>query len=558
MSIVQDKSQRRILPRWRTSATAAQSGDLNSIKPIRTKVMDDGAHLREARYTFEKNPSIGNAADLIAAASMASEHGTAERAATFILEHTDAAPQTLLALARELLTDKPVELGGPPLVGTRANGEAIARTRTLLRLNADNPVLWSDMARHYASHGDRREASRCMRVALQLAPNHRWLLRIAARFLVHSEKAVEAHRLLAQHPRTAKDPWLIAAELATAQAAQRVPKFWRQGNDLIKVGGIAPLHLSELATAIGMFELEAGETKKARRLIDMGLRDPTENTLAQVSWARASKHLKGAGILDDLVRNTSNAFEADFRLKGLAGDFLGARAAGTQWACDEPFAARPIAGLAFIASIFDDYGLSIELAGKVRNLDGGLDETLEMNTLFAQMSSGKLSPANDRHEIEAIYTRILVSAEQKNAYHAMANLALWHYRFGQPNTGSMLYQQAIAILEKIGAMESAAMAAMYAAREAILVNQPTASTVLKQAKALAQRSRSPIAEFYLRKLDDLILAPSKAVEILSPASAASYVLTSKAKPASVRLIKGPDGPIALVPPRKSMPSRGLR
>ncbi|MDP1633694.1 MAG: hypothetical protein Q8L69_03305, partial [Gallionellaceae bacterium] len=205
MSIFQDKYQRRILPRWRTSGSAAQSADLMVTKPLRVRVTDDGSHLRESKYAFEREPSIGNAADLIAAASMAGETGTAEQAAEFVLANANQAPQTLLALAHSLL-DAPVVPNGVPLVGTRSNGPVIAHTRTLLRLHPDNPVLWSDMARHYASHGNRREAKRCMYVAMQLAPNHRWMLRIATRFLVHSGEAEEAHRRLAQHPRTPKDP----------------------------------------------------------------------------------------------------------------------------------------------------------------------------------------------------------------------------------------------------------------------------------------------------------------------------------------------------------------
>lgn len=554
MSIVQEKSQRRILPRWRTSGTAAQSADLMATKPHKVMVKDDGTHLKESRFTFARAPSIGSAADLITAASMAGDMGTAEQAAAFVLAHPDDAPRTLLSLADSLLQTPPAP-GGAPVVGTRSNGAVIAYTRTLLRLQPDNPVLWSDMARHYASHGDRREAKRCMQVALHLAPDHRWILRIAARFLVHSGEAAEAHRLLAHHPRTPKDPWLLAAELATAQVAQRPPKFWRQGNDLIKVGGVAPLHLSELTTAVGMFELEAGEAKKARKLVEMALRDPTENTLAQVSWARESKHLRGATALDDLVRYATNAFEADFRLKSLAGDLLGAITAGEQWACDEPFAARPIAGLAFIASVFDDYDRTIELVDKVRHLDGHVDPTMEMNALFSKMSSGRLSRDGDQREIDAIHTRLMMFAEEKNAFHAMANLALWHYRFGQASVGATLYQRAIEILEKSGPMESAAMAAAYAAREAILARQPGTQILLDQAKALAKRSRYPVAEFYVRKLEHLVLEPEKGADILSPASASRFLLISGPKPAKVRLINGPNGPIAIAPPRRT---EGLR
>jgi len=554
MSIFQDKSQRRILPRWRTSGSAAQSADLMATKPLRVSATDDGSHLREARYAFEREPSIGNAADLISAASMVGETVAAEQAAVFVLANKNQAPQTLLALAHSLL-DEPVAPNEVSLVGTRSNGTVIAHTRTLLRLHTDNPVLWSDMARHYASHGNRREAKRCMSVALQLAPNHRWMLRIATRFMVHSGDAEEAHRRLVQHPRTPKDPWLIAAELATAQVAQRPPKFWRQGNDFIKLSGVAPLHMSELATAVGMFELEAGEAKKARRLVELALRDPTENTLAQVSWARENKHLRGASGLNDLVQHTSNAFEADFRLRGLSGDLLGAKAAGERWACDEPFAARPITGLAFIASIFDDYDQTIELAEKIRLLDGSIDSNLEMNTLFSRMSSNRLSMEKDRREIETIYTRLMTFTEEKNAFHAMANLALWHYRFGQVSVGAALYQKAITILEKRGTIESAALAATFAAREAILARQPGAQVLLEQAKVLAKRSNSAFAEFYLRKLDHLLLSPDKGAEILSPVSAKRYLSVPKPKPAAYRLIKGQNGPIIVVPSRTD---RGVR
>ena len=551
MIIFLDKFKRRILPRWRTLESFAQSADLRAIKPLRVNVTDDGSHLRESKYAFKREPSIGNAADLIAAASLTDESDTVAQAAQFVLENADHAPQTLLALAHSLL-DAPVVSNGEPLVGTRSNGIVIAHTRALLRLNPNNPVLWSDMARHYASHGNRREAKRCMSVALQLAPNHRWILRIATRFLVHSGEKEEAHHLLAQHPRTPKDPWLIAAELATAQEAQRPPKFWKQGNNLIKLGGIAPLHLSELATAVGMFELDAGEAKKARRLVEIALRDPTENTLAQVSWARESKHLKGASILDDLVRQASNAFEANFRLKALAGDLLGAKAAGEQWASDEPFAARPISGLAFIASIFDDYEQTIELTERIRRLDGRIDLTLEMNALFARMSSNHLSMEQNRREIEAIYNRLAANTEEKddrNEYHAMANLALWHYRFGEAAVGAELYQKVISILEKTGKLESAALAAVYAAREAILVRQPDAQKLMEQAKALVKRSRYASAEFYVRKLEHLILTPDKSGEILSPATAMRYLTVSNPKPAMGRLIKDQNGLVLLVPPR---------
>lgn len=562
MSVIRDQSQRRILPRWRISSEAVRSAELTDLIPSKILVIDNGTHLPEALHAFQKQPSIGSAADLISAASMANETAATAEAAAFVLAHEDTAPRTLVGLARSLTQEAGHADSGSPEINVASNfhldSKAVARTRELLRLHSDNPLLWSDMARHYASCGSRREASRCMQVALQLAPNHRWILRTTVRFLVHRGDSIAAHRMLVQHPRTSKDPWLLAAELATAQVAGRPPRFWRQANDVLRWDRAAPLHLSELATAVGMFELEGGAAKKARKLVEKGLRDPTENALAQVSWAWQNKHLSGISNLDELVRQNDSAFEAAFRLKLTAGDLLAAKEEGERWALDEPFAARPMAGLAFIASVFDDYAATVELEKQTRRIDREIDSTLELNSIFALLSSGMLTSEKDAQKIKAIHDKLVISAKGEGAFHALANLGLWHYRFGDPEIGRLLYQQSIAIAEKSGPLEGAALAASFAARETILAGQPDVLDILDKAKALATRSRSTIAEFYNRKLDELRISPENALDILSPSSAARFMKTPEPKQDQVRLVRGKQGLVAVAPMRKPPPRTGIR
>lgn len=391
-----------------------------------------------------------------------------------------------------------------------------------------------------------------MTIARQLAPDHRWMLRTAARFLVHQDDPVGAHKLLANHPRTRRDPWLIAAELACAQAAGRPPRFWRQATDILKWDSVSPLHVSELATAVAMMELEAGEHKRARKYVQKGLVAPTENTLAQVSWAKESKHLADGYGLDKLIKSTVDAYEAECRLNTSQGDLLAALKAAQTWEADEPFAARPCSEIAYIASLLDDYDLTVTMAARVARLDGHADPNLEMNSVFAILSSGKLTLDKDAVQITSIYSRLVRTVEHggDTSYHAMANLGLWLYRYGDATLGRQLYEKAIANTQKIHLTEMAALAATFAAREAILAKDPSAGSILNQAKQLAIKSKNKASDFYLRKLDALFKSPENASEILSPASAPRFLLAETYTP-PFRVEKTDNGLVLWVAKRRS-------
>lgn len=525
MSIFHGKSDRRILPRWQASSKAPQSGGFSSLRAPKKTGIYNNFTLPEVLDSFNSSPDIGVAAEVLSVALLESNEKAARNAINFIEQHADHAPSSLLRLSRSVF-----DTDNTPSVAS--NEVMIKNTRKLLRLNQNNPMLWSDMARHFASLGRRERANRYMRVALQQAPDHCWMLRTAARFFVHQQDAEAAHKLLAEHPRTKQDPWLIAAELACAQVAGRAPRFWKQANEILKFDKFSPRHISELATAVAMMELESSSgRKKARKLITKGLLAPTENTLAQVFWAKQQKHLGNGFGLDALVREVHDAYEAEFRRNLEHGDLLAALKAAQTWSVDEPFAARPKAEIAYIASLFDDHDLTSEMERAVLRIDGETDPTLRMNALFSRLSSGSLTIESDGDELLKIRASLVGAIEQRKdeAYHAIANLGLWQYRYGSMEEGRELYQTAISIAEKRHSLESAAEAAVFAAREALLRKDPNAFAVLVQAKELSKRSKSKSSEFYLRKLDALAASPEKSSEILSPSSAERFLIIEDPK-----------------------------
>lgn len=514
--MLRDKTQRRIVPRWRPSGLASASADFGSLKKPSTRGPVTAGQMGEALRAFNDERSLGTASEALTEALLEGNVDAAKSCAAYIRQNAASAPAPLLRLANEANRG---EL--PPPTGT----VDVARWRSLLKLSPRNAAVWADMSRHYSAQGDKRQAMRCMQTALQLAPDHRWMLRTASRFLVHQQDYAAAHKLLANHPRTKSDPWLMAAELACAHVAGKVPKSWKVGNDALRYDRFPAMHVSELATAIGMMELEGGNRKQARKLVQRGLIVPTENTLAQVLWAKEAKHL-GDGIvgIDKLVSARQDAFEARYKIALRQGDFQGAFAACQRWMDDEPFAARPKMETTFVASLLDDYDRIERIAQAALKTDGKLSNEMEMNVIFAELSSGRID-ARDSDAAAKTMSRLktVIDIGGPLAVHATANLALLSYRSGNPEVGRDLYRVAIDLARKQDGFENAALAATFAAREAILAGVPDAEIHLNEATELATRSGSEASHFYNRKLQALVVAPDRAGIILSPSSTDEFL-----------------------------------
>ena len=364
-----------------------------------------------------------------------------------------------------------------------------------------------------------------MQTALQLAPDHRWMLRTASRFLVHQQDYAAAHKLLADHPRHETDPWLMAAELACAHIAPAGPKSWKAGNDALRYDRFSAMHVSELATAIGMMELEGGKRKQARKLVQRGLIAPTENTLAQVIWAKEAKHL-GDGIvgLDKLVSAHGDAFEASYKIRLRQGDFQGAVKACLRWMEDEPFAARPKMETTFVASLLDDYDLIERIAQAALKTDGKLSHEMEMNVIFADLSSGRIDAVTRTlrpRQCRALKRSSIL--EDRSPFtppqiSRCSAIAAEIPRSEGTCIGWLSTWRASKMGSRMGGTRS-----NFRCREAILAGAPDAEIHLNEATELATRSGSEASRFYNRKLQALVAAPDRAQIILSPSSTDEFL-----------------------------------
>lgn len=564
MSVYTEKSPRRVVPRWRPASVAGASKDFRPLRPTRAPAVTIRTELTQQLADFSRSRDLGVAAEILMSASMEGKPEAAIEAAHFVMQQHAQAPESLVRVAQALLNGDANPIADNEQITISI---AIARIRSLVRFNPRSAALWADLARLQAAIGRPRAAVRSMQTALGLAPHHRWLLRVANRLYLHLNDAQRAHELLMRNPGTPRDPWLVSAELATAQVLGKPPRLMRQAREVIRQKAFAPVHVSELAAAVATTDLQSGARKSAIRLLGIAMTDPTENALAQVEWAvrRDGQHFDLVGA----IRGTPDAYEAAAWMKYHDGALLEALRKTEAWLDDEPFATRPASMACHIAGLLDDYDkiLSITnrlLARHAAHNSGQYNEVIDRgqrlsdqmlhrnNQIFAKLSTGLLfaeSTDENLAEINQIFAFLnrRMAVRDVDYVHATANAGLLAYRLGNAEVGRQCYQLAIEKAERAGSPIIAAHASLYHTREAILAGVPWAREEIETARRYERLVRSGGVSFYLRKLEALYANPAESSRILNPLNAKRYLRTRKDLPGlDLRITEG--GPVLIVPP----------
>jgi tetratricopeptide (TPR) repeat protein len=543
MSLLSDKRHRHVVPRWRDSLTASISRD---IIPLKQRLLPAKAanevptDILLLAHEFQQNPSVGVAADLMGSAVAAGHPEYARPSAEFIMRHANEAPSLLVQVATSVLNNQSNAFGlamaSDPRIG-------VSRLRSRLQIYPRSATMWADLSRLQASLGDIDKAKRSMRISLSLAPDNRWVLRSANRLLLHAEDYRAAHQMLITHPRTRHDPWLMAAEIASAQLMRIPPRFLARGRELLRHPAFAPVHLSELAAAVATSELESGQRKGARRLLRMAIKDPTENALAQIEWA---DRVTGEGLqVEQKVSRMTDAFEATFWVKRHEGQIRDAYKAALDWMHDEPFADQPVGAASHCAAILDDYDgvLRITQQGLARN-PGSL---LHRNNQIFAMLSGDLG-TEDQFLLAISFLQHRLEARGEDFVHVLANAGLLQYRLGHFEDGAEFYRTAVRVAETSAGSITTAQAAAFHLREAALAKVPWIEEVLDVARKGAEKAKDGAVDFMMRKFEDLARNPDQVDSILGPDSAMRYLPKSKVNVArELKMTMTDKGPVLIVP-----------
>ncbi len=482
--------ERQVLPRWRSATATAEVGELRSLGPalLGERQLAD---LDEKESEWQTNPGLIIAAEFVAASVLSLVPERAADAAAFILgrESQDGLMARLAYRSLDRNSESSAYLATQLNLDELKPFSRVAELRRLIRFDPRNAIAWCDIALQYSILGQAIQSTDSMLMALRLAPSNRFVLRSAARLWVHSGDPERAHRLLIPFAHASNDPWLMAAELAVASAGQRTPRSVKAGRSLIDSKRTSAFNSTELASALATLELAAGETKRARRLFDHALADPTENSLAQAEWA--SQRMTGLRVSDEALSQPA-AHEARARMFSEHRQWDRAVDEAWLWLLDQPFSLDPAAFGSCIAEMgLRDYTRAALFAEQGLQANPRNPNLLN-NLAFAQLESGLIDKA-EKH-LGSIPAPAL---DNDDGISWRATVGLLAFRRGDRLGGRRRYEEAIEAARKLGHGERRAMAATMLAREEWRLDGVGAMPFIREAADLAKGQTDALLELCL-------------------------------------------------------------
>jgi tetratricopeptide (TPR) repeat protein len=464
---------RMLLPRWRTWRDTLSLGEL---QPVPTSEHVPLSPPLRTVHDWVQSGGRNRAVELVADALVAGFMDLPEaiQAARELTDEPTAAPMQVM-LAREYLGDPNAERKSDRLdagAGERAP-RRIATLRSIVRREPRNAVRWVDLGREYLVLGLAEQAEKCIRVALKLQPETRFVLRSAAHLFVHLGDTRAAQRALEQ-PVASTDPWLLSTRIALAEGGPGV----RIARQMLADFDLPEWHAGELAGALATLDLSAGKDRSGRALLRRALRQPTENVLAHAVWVADRSGLADIRIVSG--KGPQRQYEALARTFARDGRWADASAASRQWLADQPFSLDAATSATYNALEDEDFAIAATQANEGLRANRN-DATLLNNRAFALANLGDIEAATDD-----LLRLSKLNVEPICRCCATATAGLVLFRTGDHDEGRRLYESAIDGLRRQRMPDLVARAAAYLAFE-----ERTARTI--QATSAIARARAALA-----------------------------------------------------------------
>lgn len=484
--------RRSVVPRWRTFAESAILGETDSAATgtVRSTEIERVLHTKTSQW--RETPTLGHATDLVGAAvSTGYRSHEVSDAADYILNPRTAATKWVRDLAklahqrdnedsRRLVLDLPVTDSHLHL--------QVHRIRERLRTEPWDAISWVDLARAYADLGVERQAEDAMKIAMQLAPRNRFVLRSASRLWIHLGDPEHANHILVRQGDIQGDPWILAAEIATSSVRDKTSRHMRTARRLLSGQDNSEHSLSELAAAYGTEELgspSSGHRRRARHLFAQALRDPTENSVAQAVWAagRDPGIVVREGALDAYRSHEARAISLRKQEQWREAVREYAR-----WQNDQPFSSLPGVEGSYIAAVaLEDYSVGAELA------DRGLRANptnffLNNNYAYCCINRGQLE------EAQRLLDRLEAQAKEPTLRAILyAAKGLMCFREDRLEAGKSWYGRAITRARELRNSRLETMAAAFFSMELLRVGDAIAPVVSARAMEGLGRMTDPEA-----------------------------------------------------------------
>lgn len=477
MQVLHEDKERKVIPRWRSFHRQLIAGEMKPLRQLEKPIKLSRVFLDEKLDSWNENKTLTHATDLVSAAIVLGCEAEVLDAAKFILSQPQKRNEVAHIIAKRALgiETKCNDLQlRPEVLDVDRNRQKIHNLKVRLYEEPRNVFLWSDLALIYESLGFYNQSEKAMNIALGLSPENRYILRPAARLNIHHENGRLAHRLLWSNQRIKYDPWLLSAEIAVASAIGKTSRFVKTARLMLESNKFTHFHSSELASAIATLEFEAGNSKRARKFFEQSLIAPTENSVAQVAWARrmdSNLRIKTDSLNKGPVSHEALAWEYNRKAKW---DETVIEA--YNWLMDQPFSSRPAILGSYVLSVAkQDYKKSAEIA-KLGLIANPNDFTLINNYTFAAAHTDEFEEAKKE------FTRVdqdKLSKEDRIVW--LATSGLIKYREGQYEDGRQLYHRSLELAKSESENKLYCQALINFALEEIRIKSSDSEKYRKQA-----------------------------------------------------------------------------
>lgn len=347
---------------------------------------------------WRSSPTVSNASEALLSATVNGVVHQAFGPAEFILHNAAHASAEVVEIANLIRHGRKPTIGAlPAQTTTTANptdsrGKNIHSLRARIRYDNRDVLAWLDLSLEYAALGLREKSIRSMISAIGLAPENRTVIRSAARMFVHFGDNDSAITLVRRAQYAKSDPWLLSAEVSISDISNKTPRFIKEAEHRATELVSLPAFSSELASSVGTWHLIHGNKRKAKQFLNLSLRVPNDNSLAQGNWV--SEIYPKLIQLDQRAIRNSTVWEARAISSYFRGNWSEAIRETMKWQKEEPFASRPsLLGSFVAASIACDIpsALKISQLGYQANPD---HIVVLNNYVYSLILSGEMDEAS--------------------------------------------------------------------------------------------------------------------------------------------------------------------
>ena len=491
MTLQPIEDDREVVPRWRSYSDAKSSVELAPLRQAHLVAAEKELGPLRAQYSSSHDAFV--IADYLGALIAYQVDQRTIEPVAHALAAVSEEGSVLWGFARQaiqLSDDASPDQLEPASIDAHARLQLRA-LRHVIRRSPRRATFHVDAALAHATLGNRKSANREARIALELAPTNRFVVRSAARLLISQDEPDEAAWILRHFGSYASDPWVLAPLMSAMQLAGEKPTEFRAARELSALGNHSAADLAELWAEMATIELGAGKTKAARGLFRSSLQNPNDNVVAQAEWASKA----GGFTLSEADLSVERGYEARSRAFAREAKWSQSVIEGQAWQRDEPFSLEPALSTSYIAAlVLEDYQKALDVASSGLNFHPK-DPTLRNNAAFAAAKLGDTEKAREhlRHAGHA------AGSDERNAM--VATRGLIAFRDGQPAVGRALYTQAVNEFRRAGNADMSVLASSLWALEELRIQSPIALNARDAAQEDFARAQLPEAKVLVNRVE---------------------------------------------------------